>query len=48
MKFISEEQVSLLNWNAAYELVNDIDPKDVVYVAFSKQFNRKICQVIRG
>lgn len=42
IKFISEEQVSLANWNSAYELVKDIDPKDVQYIAFSKQFNRKV------
>ncbi len=42
IKFISEEQVSTANWNAAFELVKDIDPKDVQYIAFSKQFNRKV------
>ena len=42
LKFISEEQVSVANWQAAYELVHDIDVKDIHYVAFSKQFNRKI------
>ena len=42
IKFISEEQVSLANWNSAYELVKDIDPKDAQYIAFSKQFNRKV------
>ena len=42
IKFISEEQISLANWNSAYELVKDIDPKDVQYIAFSKQFNRKV------
>ena len=42
IKFISEEQVSAANWNAAFELVKDIDPKDVQYIAFSKQFNRKV------
>jgi predicted nucleic acid-binding protein len=29
IKFISEEQVSLENWEAAYDLVKDIDEKDV-------------------
>lgn len=42
IKFISEEQVSAANWNAAFELVKDIDPKDVQYIAFAKQFNRKV------
>ena len=42
IKFISEEQVSLVNWESAFELVKSIDPKDIHYVAFSKQFNRKI------
>lgn len=40
--FISEEQVSAANWNAAFELVKDIDPKDVQYIAFAKQFDRKV------
>ncbi len=42
IKFISEEQVSAANWNAAFELVRDIDPKDIQYIAFSKQFSRKV------
>lgn len=42
INFISEEQISPANWELAYELVKDIDPKDVQYVAFSKQFNQKI------
>lgn len=42
IKFISEEQVSIVNWKEAYELVKDIDVNDVQYVAFSKHFNRKI------
>lgn len=42
IEFISEEQVSDANWRAAFELVTDIDPKDVQYIAFSKQFNRKV------
>lgn len=52
IKFISEEQVSFATWQAAYELVHDIDVKDIPYVAFSKQFNRKIWsgdkKLIRG
>ena len=42
IKFISEEQVSVGNWNAAFELVKEVDPKDVQYIAFSKQFNLKV------
>ena len=42
IRFISEEQVSAINWEKAYELVKDVDPKDVQYIAFSLQFNRKI------
>ena len=37
--FISEEQIDKKNWQIAYELVHDIDPKDSVYIAYSKQFN---------
>ena len=50
--FISEEQISKANWLAAYDLVKDVDEKDIHYVAFSKQFNRKIWsgdrQLVRG
>jgi predicted nucleic acid-binding protein len=42
IKFISEEQISNVNWELAYGLVKDIDPKDVQYVAFSLQFKRKV------
>lgn len=42
IRFISEEQVSAINWGEAYELVKDIDPKDIQYIAFSLHFNRKI------
>ena len=52
IKFIAEEQVSLLNWELSFELVEDIDPYDIHYVAFSKQFKRKIWsgakKLIRG
>ena len=40
--FISEEQVSPENWTSAFELVKDIDPKDLPYVALSMQFGYKI------
>ena len=52
IKFISEEQVLESNWLSAYQLVKDVDEKDVQYVAFSKQFDQKIWsgdkQLIRG
>jgi predicted nucleic acid-binding protein len=52
IKFISEEQISSSNWQAAFELVHDIDVKDIHYVAYAKQFNRKIWsgdkRLIRG
>ena len=52
IKFISEEQISNTNWHTAYGLVEDIDEKDIHYVAFSLQFNRKIWsgdkQLIKG
>ena len=41
IKFFSEEQVKSDNWKTAYQLVQDVDEKDVHYVAFSKQFNCK-------
>jgi len=40
--FISEEQVSEKKWLFANELVYDIDPKDIVYIAFAQQFNCKL------
>lgn len=40
--FISDEQISLTNWDIAEDLVFDIDKKDVSYIAFSKQFKAKI------
>ena len=30
------------NWQIASNLVSDIDPKDIVYIAFAKQFNCKL------
>jgi predicted nucleic acid-binding protein len=50
--FISEEQILTTNWGAAFDLVKNVDENDIHYVAFSKQFNRKIWsgdkQLIRG
>lgn len=40
--FISEEQIKISYWMAAETLVEDIDPKDTHYIAYSKQFRRKI------
>jgi len=40
--FISEEQISLESWQYAESLVSDIDPKDIVYVAYTKQFKSKL------
>ncbi|MCL2073252.1 MAG: PIN domain-containing protein [Marinilabiliaceae bacterium] len=40
--FVSEEQISDDSWAFANELVSDIDPKDIVYVAFSRQFDCKL------
>jgi predicted nucleic acid-binding protein len=40
--FISEEQIRQSIWLAAEKLVADVDPKDIHYVAFSKQFRCKI------
>ena len=40
--FISDEQISLTNWDLAENLVSDVDKKDVSYIAFSKQFKAKI------
>ncbi len=40
--FISEEQIRQSIWLAAEKLVADVDPNDIHYVAFSKQFRCKI------
>jgi predicted nucleic acid-binding protein len=37
--FMSETTVSPANWQFAVNLVSDIDEKDIIYVAFAKQFN---------
>ena len=36
--FISEEQIDTSSWLYAEQLVADIDPKDIVYIAYAKQF----------
>ena len=42
ISFISEKQISENNWIFASNLVADIDAKDIVYVAFAKQFCCKL------
>ncbi|WP_298651840.1 PIN domain-containing protein [uncultured Proteiniphilum sp.] len=42
IEFISEEQIEPRHWKLAADLVSDIDPKDAVYIAFTKQFNCKL------
>ena len=36
--FISEEQIKVSNWIIADKLVADIDPNNIHYIAYSKQF----------
>lgn len=43
--FISEEQIKASNWITAEKLVADIDPNDIHYIAFSKQFK---CDIWSG
>jgi predicted nucleic acid-binding protein len=40
--FISEEQISMESWHFADNLVSDIDSKDAVYIAYTKQFKCKL------
>jgi predicted nucleic acid-binding protein len=40
--FISEEQIDEASWMFASKLVSDIDPKDIVYIAFAQQFDCKL------
>ena len=37
--FISEEQINEGAWKEAHELVADVDPKDIHYIAFALHFN---------
>ena len=41
VKFISEEQIKNSTWEVAAKLVADVDPNDILYVAFSKHFKCK-------
>ena len=43
--FISEEQISIESWQFADNLVSDIDSKDIIYIAYAKQFK---CQLWTG
>ena len=40
--FISEVQISMEHWEFADSLVSDIDPKDIIYIAYTKQFDCKL------
>jgi predicted nucleic acid-binding protein len=40
--FISEEQICKESWQYADSLVSDIDSKDIVYIAYAKQFKCKL------
>ena len=40
--FISEEQIGTESWQYAENLVLDIDPKDIVYIAYAKHFDCKL------
>ncbi len=42
IKFISDEQINITSWINAEKLVSDIDPKDTLYIAYSKHFRCKI------
>jgi predicted nucleic acid-binding protein len=42
INFISEEQIKTETWLIAEKLVANIDPKDIQYIAFAKQFKCKI------
>jgi len=42
INFISEEQINHIFWIEAHDLVYNIDPKDIQYVAYAKQFKCKV------
>ena len=42
LSFYSEGLIKISTWNIANKLVEDIDPNDIHYVAFSKHFRCKI------
>lgn len=42
INFIADEQIGKVAWDFAKKLVQEIDAKDIAYVAFSKQFKAKL------
>ena len=42
INFISGEQISEEFWQESYNLVREVDIKDIPYVAYAKQFDCKI------
>ncbi|MES2703162.1 MAG: PIN domain-containing protein [Bacteroidota bacterium] len=42
INFLSEEQIKAPHWAFAEKLVADVDPDDVVYIAYTKQFRCKL------
>lgn len=42
VNFISEEQIAHVHWQEANKLVFDIDPNDVVYIAYALHFQCKL------
>lgn len=42
INFISEEQISELNWRSAFKLVKNVDLDDIAFVALSKQLRCKM------
>lgn len=42
INFISEEQINVCCWISSEKLVAEIDPNDILYIAYSKYFKCKI------
>ena len=42
IRFMSEEQIDERSWQFAAELTYDIDPKDIIYIAYAQQFESKV------
>jgi predicted nucleic acid-binding protein len=40
--FVSEDTIKAESWHFAHNLVENIDPNDTPYIAFSKHFNCKL------
>ncbi|MEI6048283.1 MAG: hypothetical protein WCS03_05250 [Bacteroidota bacterium] len=47
ISFISDEQISLSNWDFAENLVYDVDKKDVSYIAFQSSLKQKFGLAIK-